>query len=94
MEQIGFLFLRDYMFFVVNLMFCVKNGLEDFIKNGTDWNSPSLEDFIKNGKGISDENDVLENANEEIVGCKEQLNESLITSIGMEFNSIEEAYYF
>lgn len=79
MEQIGFLFLRDYMFFVVNLMFCVKNGLED---------------FIKNGKGISDENDVLENANEEIVGCKEQLNESLITSIGMEFNSIEEAYYF
>lgn len=53
-----------------------------------------MEDFIENGEGTSDENALIENANEEIVWCKEQFNESLMLLIGMEFNFIEETYYF
>lgn len=55
-----------------------------------------LVDFIENGEGIGDENDVLQNANERLVGCGEQINETLMSSIGigMEFDSMEEVYFF
>lgn len=53
-----------------------------------------LEDFIENGEGIGDENDVLQNVNERLVDWGEHFNETLMSSIGLEFNSIEETYFF